>query len=118
KILEDTDGDGKADKVTTFAAKLNIPTSFVFSNGGIIVSQSPSFLFLKDTDGDDVADGREDILPGWGKNDTHAQSSNLRYGVDNDIWGMVGYSGFDGVSQQGGTDSLSFDNAMYKFDPN
>src|SRR5690606_29772281 len=118
KILEDTDGDGKADKVTTFAEKLNIPTSFVFSNGGIIVSQSPSFLFLKDTDGDDVADVREDILPGWGKNDTHAQSSNLRYGVDNDIWGMVGYSGFDGVSQQGGTDSLSFDNAMYKFDPN
>ncbi|MBU3822603.1 ThuA domain-containing protein [Flavobacteriaceae bacterium XHP0103] len=118
KILEDTDGDGKADKVTTFAEKLNIPTSFVFSNGGIIVSQSPSFLFLKDTDGDDVADIREDILPGWGKNDTHAQSSNLRYGVDNDIWGMVGYSGFRGVSQQGGTDSLSFDNAMYKFDPN
>lgn len=118
KILEDTNGDGKADKVTIFAEKLNIPTSFVFSNGGIIVSQSPSFLFLKDTDGDDVADIREDILPGWGKNDTHAQSSNLRYGLDNDIWGMVGYSGFDGVSQQGGTDSLSFDNAMYKFDPN
>ncbi|MER3374681.1 MAG: ThuA domain-containing protein [Allomuricauda sp.] len=118
KILEDTDGDGKADKVTTFAEKLNIPTSFVFSNGGIIVSQSPSFLFLKDTDGDDVADVREDILPGWGKHDTHAQSSNLRYGLDNDIWGMVGYSGFEGVSQQGGADSLSFDNAMYKFDPN
>lgn len=118
KILEDTDGDGKADKVTVFAEKLNIPTSFVFSNGGIIVSQSPSFLFLKDTDGDDVADVREDILPGWGKNDTHAQSSNLRYGLDNDIWGMVGYSRFNGVATQGGTDSLSFGNAMYKFDPN
>ncbi|OYX28811.1 MAG: hypothetical protein B7Z06_00610 [Flavobacteriales bacterium 32-35-8] len=118
KILEDTDGDGKADKVTTFAEKLNIPTSFVFSNGGIIVSQSPSFLFLKDTNGDDVADVREDILPGWGKTDTHAQSSNLRYGLDNDIWGMVGYSRFEGVSKQGGTDSLSFGNAMYKFDPN
>ncbi|WP_198513486.1 PVC-type heme-binding CxxCH protein [Confluentibacter lentus] len=118
KILEDTDGDGKADKVTTFAEKLNIPTSFVFSNGGIIVSQSPSFLFLKDTNGDDVADVREDILPGWGKTDTHAQSSNLRYGLDNDIWGMVGYSRFNGVATQGGTDSLSFGNAMYKFDPN
>jgi putative membrane-bound dehydrogenase-like protein len=118
KILEDTDGDGKADKVTIFADKLNIPTSFVFSNGGIIVSQSPSFLFLKDTNGDDVADVREDILPGWGKNDTHAQSSNLRYGLDNDIWGMVGYSRFNGVATQGGTDSLSFGNAMFKFNPN
>src|SRR5690606_2949550 len=45
-------------------------------------------------------------------------SSNLRYGLDNDIWGMVGYSRFNGVATQGGTDSLSFGNAMYKFDPN
>jgi uncharacterized protein len=118
KILEDTDGDGKADKVTTFAENLNIPTSFVFSNGGIIVSQSPSFLFLKDTNGDDVADVREDILSGWGKSDTHAQSSNLRNGLDNDIWGMVGYSRYNGLVKQGGKDSISFGNAMFKFDPN
>lgn len=115
KILEDTDGDGKADKVTVFAEKLNIPTSFVFSNGGIIVSESPSFLFLKDTTGDDIADIKEDILPGWGKSDTHAQSSNLHYGFNNKIWGMVGYSGFKGKS---GNDSLAFSNAMYQFDPN
>ena len=94
KILEDTDGDGKADKSTIFAEGLNIPTSFVFSNGGVIVSQSPSHLFLKDTTGDDKADIKQEILPGWGKNDTHAQSSNLRYGLDNKIWGVVGYSGY------------------------
>ena len=34
------------------------------------------------------------ILPGWGKRDTHAQASNLRYGLDNKIWGVVGYSGY------------------------
>ena len=85
---------GKQIRSTIFAEKLNIPTSFVFSNGGIIVSQSPSFLFLKDTTGDDKADIRQDILPGWGKNDTHAQASNLRYGLDNKIWGVVGYSGY------------------------
>ena len=47
KILEDTDGDGKADKITIFAEKLNIPTSFAFSNGGIIVSEAPTFFFSK-----------------------------------------------------------------------
>jgi uncharacterized protein len=36
KILEDTDGDGKADKITVFADGLNIPTSMVFVNGGLI----------------------------------------------------------------------------------
>lgn len=96
KICEDTDGDGKADKFTVFADKLNIPTSFTFANGGIIVSQAPEFLYLKDTDGDDVADVRETIIEGWGVYDTHAGPSNLQMGIDNKIYGVVGYSGFAG----------------------
>jgi uncharacterized protein len=115
-ILEDTDGDGKADKKTIFAEKLNIPTSFVFSNGGVIVSQAPSFLFLKDTNGDDKADIRQNVLSGWGKNDTHAQASNLRYGLDNQIWGVVGYSGY--YNGKKGKDSIRISNGVYKFDPN
>ncbi len=115
KILEDTDGDGKADKVTVFADKLNIPTSFTFVNGGIIVSMAPSFVFLKDTNGDDKADIRQDIITGWGKDDTHAQASNLRYGLDNKIWGVVGYSGFNGKV---GTDALKFGSGVYRFTPN
>ena len=47
KILEDTNGDGRADKFTVFADKLSVPTSLVFSQGGIIVSQAPHFLFFK-----------------------------------------------------------------------
>jgi uncharacterized protein len=96
KICEDTDGDGKADKFTIFAEKLNIPTSLAFANGGIIVSQAPHFIFLRDTDGDDRADVREIIMDGWGTFDTHAGPSNLKYGFDNHIWGVVGYSGFQG----------------------
>jgi putative membrane-bound dehydrogenase-like protein len=96
KILEDTDGDGKADKVTVFADNLNIPTSIMAVNGGILISMAPDFVFLKDTDGDDVADVREVVMTGWGKSDTHAGPSNLKYGFDNKIWGVLGYSGFNG----------------------
>ncbi len=96
KICEDTDGDGKADKFTIFADSLNIPTSIVFANGGVIVSQAPNMVFLKDTDGDDKADVHEILSTGWGKNDTHAGPSNLQYGFDNKIWGVVGFSGFNG----------------------
>ncbi len=96
KICEDTDGDGKADKFTVFADKLNLPTGIVFANGGIIVSQPPRFLFLKDTDGDDKADVREVIMDCWGVRDTHAQASNLHYGFDNWLYGCVGYSGIEG----------------------
>jgi putative membrane-bound dehydrogenase-like protein len=96
KICEDTDNDGIADKFTIFADNLNLPTSLVFSNGGILVAQAPDILFLKDTDGDDKADIRNSIMTGWGTFDTHAVVSNLKYGFDNKIWATVGYSGFEG----------------------
>ncbi|MFH6602580.1 PVC-type heme-binding CxxCH protein [Maribacter algicola] len=114
KILEDTDNDGKADKVTVFAENLNIPTSFAFYDGGIIVSQAPRFLFLKDTDGDDRADVREILIDGWGTFDTHAGPSNLQYGIDNNVYGVVGYSGFEGNIY--GQD-LDFNQNMYRFNP-
>ena len=114
KILEDTDGDGRSDKVTIFAENLNIPTSFVFYDGGIIVSQAPHFLFLKDTNGDDKADTREIIIDGWGTFDTHAGPSNLQNGIDNNIYGVVGYSGFEGNIF--GKD-FYFRQNMYRFHP-
>lgn len=112
-ICEDTDGDGKADKFIVFAEGLNIPTAFTFANGGIIVAQAPHFLFLKDTDGDDKADVREVLIDGWGTYDTHAGPSNLRYGMDNKIWGTVGYSGFEGTIAG---KPFKFGQGIYRFD--
>ena len=114
KICEDTDGDGKADKFTVFADDLNIPTSMVFANGGVIVSMAPDFVFLKDTDGDDVADVREVIMTGWAKNDTHAGPSNLQYGFDNKIWGVTGYAGFNGEING---KKAKFSQGVYHFNP-
>ncbi len=114
KICEDTDGDGRADKFTVFADHLNIPTSFAFANGGIVVSQAPNFLFLKDTNGDDKADVRDVIMDGWGVFDTHAGPSNLVNGIDNSIYGVVGYSGFKGnIFDQ----PFEFRQGVYRFDP-
>jgi uncharacterized protein len=115
KILEDTDGDGRADKFTIFADSLNIPTSIVFSNGGIVVSAMPDFLFLKDTTGDDRADIRQKAVGGWGFGDTHAGPSNLRYGFDNHIWGAVGYSNHVAIDPDG--DTTRFGQAIYRFRP-
>jgi putative membrane-bound dehydrogenase-like protein len=114
KICEDTDGDGKADKYTVFAEKLSIPTSLVFANGGVIVASAPEFLFLKDTDGDDVADERRVMLTGWDVRDTHAGPSNLRWGFDNWIWGMDGYSGFRGTV---GGERVEFRQGFFRMRP-
>lgn len=114
-ICEDTNQDGKADKFTRFADGLSIPTGMVFANGGLIVSQAPDMLFLKDTDGDDKADVRKVLFTGFGTFDTHAGPSSLRYGFDNWIWGCVGYSGFKGKLPE--TDSLKFGQAFFRFKP-
>ena len=95
-ICHDEDGDGVCDKVTVFADKLSIPTSLLRYRDGLIVTQAPHTLFLRDTDGDDRCDQREILFTGWGTQDTHAGPSNLRYGLDNWIYGIVGYSGFRG----------------------
>ncbi len=114
-ICEDTNNDGKADKFTRFAEGLSIPTGMVFANGGLIVSQAPHMLFLRDTDGDDKADEKKILFSGFGTFDTHAGPSNLHYGFDNWIYGAVGYSGFKG--KFGEKDSLNFGQALFRFRP-
>jgi putative membrane-bound dehydrogenase-like protein len=114
KICEDTDGDGRADKFTVFCDKLSIPTSFVFANGGVIVIHSGKTEFFKDTDDDDKADERRVLFTGWGMQDTHATASNLRYGFDGWIWGVVGYSGFRG---EVGGKQIRFGQGIFRFKP-
>jgi len=114
KIVEDTNDDGLADKFTVFVDKLSVPTSFIFVNGGVLVLHSGKAEFFKDNDGDDRADERRVLFSGWGMNDTHATASNLRYGFDNWIWGVVGYSGFNG---QVGGKSIRFGQGIFRFKP-
>jgi hypothetical protein len=85
-ILEDTNGDGRADKHTVFADNLYLPLGFEFGNGGIYVSQEPDILFLKDTDGDDKADVREVVLTGFGAEDSHHATHAFTYGQDGALY--------------------------------
>ncbi len=70
-ILEDTDGDGVADKCTVWADKLHVPTGLEFWNGGLLVGQQPDLMFLKDTNGGGKANYRERVLHGIDSADTH-----------------------------------------------
>lgn len=92
-LCEDTDNDGKADKFTVFAEGFSLLTGMCWVNGGIILAQAPDMYFLKDTDGDDRADIIKKINTGWGTGDLHGGPSNLKYGLDNKIYGCLGGGG-------------------------
>ncbi|MGE3310105.1 MAG: PVC-type heme-binding CxxCH protein [Limisphaerales bacterium] len=116
-ILEDTDNDGLMDKKTVFADGLELPTSLVFYKDGVIVSQAPETLWIRDTDGDGTADKTEVLFTGWGTFDTHAVTSNLRWGIDGWIYGSVGYSSGDVKSGDGSKAFGRITAGIYRFRP-
>ncbi len=89
-ILEDSDGDGKANYCTTFADKLHLPISFEFYDGGILVSGQRNLLFLKDTNGDDKADMKEVVLSGFDSADSHHVINAFTYGPGGDLYFQEG----------------------------
>ena len=82
KILEDTDADGKADKVTVFADGFSLAEGMVLGNGGVYVGAPPNLYFLKDTNGDDKEDTREVVLTGFGNEDRHELLNGFAWGPD------------------------------------
>ncbi|MCA8989828.1 MAG: glycosyl hydrolase, partial [Planctomycetaceae bacterium] len=91
-ICEDTDGDHVADRFTVFAEGLSIPTAIVIVRGGAVVQNGTETIYLKDLNGDDIADQKTTLISNWELGDTHGGVSNFRYGLDNWIWAMQGYN--------------------------
>lgn len=115
-ILEDTDGDGVADKSTVFAEGLYLPTGIELANGGCYVAQSPDVYFLKDTDGDDVADVKELALTGFGIEDSHHSISAWRRGPGGWLYFQEGIFLHAQVETQHGV-VRNFNGGVYQFNP-
>jgi putative heme-binding domain-containing protein len=115
KILEDTDGDGKADRFTVFAEGLNIPSGIAVGHGGVWVANSPDILFFQDTDGDGKADRREVVVTGFGRSDTHELPNSLSWGPDGWLYGWNGVFNPSHVEYRGKT--YDFTCAVFRIHP-
>ena len=97
KILQDTDGDGKADKMIVFADKIfPIPMGLAveekwgkdgkYLGCKVYVGNSPDLLVLEDTDGDDKADKRYALLTGFGGVDSDHGVHGMVLGLDGKLY--------------------------------
>jgi putative heme-binding domain-containing protein len=115
KILEDTDGDGRADKVTLFADGLNIPTGIAIGHGGTWVLNAPDLLFLPDADGDGCADRAEVVVTGFGRADVHELPSTLTWGSDGWLYGFNGVFNPSRITSKG--KEYTFTCALWRVHP-
>jgi glucose/arabinose dehydrogenase len=101
-ILEDTDGDGKADKSTRFAEGLTMVQGVEPGDGGVYVCDFDQILHLKDTDGDGKADVKTVLYSGFGIGDTHQLVNSICHGPDGSLWFTQGLHAYSRVETPNG----------------
>src|SRR5437867_12814348 len=100
RLIEDTDGDGYADKSTVFAKGFNSIQGLAYHDGSVYVMHAPLLTALRDTKGTGVADERRDLLTGLGltpeQNPTRLHCANgVVVGHDGWLYLALGDNGCD-----------------------
>ena len=114
--LEDTNNDGVYDRGTDYAKGLAWPTAIACYDGGIIVAAPPDLLYLKDIDGDGLADQREVWFSGFGHQNVQGMLNSFRWGLNNRLYGAAGLNG-GRISQPGGeSDAVSLRGRDFSID--
>ncbi|NNE92598.1 MAG: sulfatase-like hydrolase/transferase, partial [Verrucomicrobiales bacterium] len=91
QILEDTDGDGVFDKKKTFTDDITFSSGIAIGHGGVWLGMPPELVFIPDADGDDVPDGKPEVLlDGWGVQDRHETLNSFIWGPDGWLYGCQG----------------------------
>ncbi len=101
-VLEDTDGDGRADKSTRFAEGLTMVQGLEPGAGGLYVCDFDQLVHLRDTDGDGMADARRVLFSGFGIGDTHQLINSIAHGPDGSLWFTQGLHAFSRVESPWG----------------
>jgi putative membrane-bound dehydrogenase-like protein len=94
-ILEDTNGDGTADKETIFyqGPEINAALGICVLGNRVIVSRSPDIFVFTDTNGDDRADRKDVWFSGIGGVDHDHGAHAFVFGPDGRLYFNVGNDG-------------------------
>jgi putative membrane-bound dehydrogenase-like protein len=121
KVLQDTNGDGKADKVTLWAEGKDFPnreyptafdlaTGIEVGHGGVFLGAAPFLFYLKDSKGSGKCDTHEILLRGFGSQDTHETLNTFQWGPDGRLYGL------HGVFTQSKVGDVRMNAAVWRYD--
>lgn len=122
KILEDTDGDGVCDKVTTFIEGKDFPVPFDMAsgievgNGGVYLGAPPYLFFIENKN--DKPGKIETLLQGFGSHDTHETLNTFQWGPDGWLYGLHGvFTHSDVRPAQADGPAVRMNAAVWRFHP-
>jgi quinoprotein glucose dehydrogenase len=124
RLIEDTDGDGRADRSTVYADGFNsmldgIASGVLARKGSVYFANIPDVTLLNDANGDGKADSRKALVHGFGVrfsltgHDLHG----LRFGPDGKLYFSVGDRASDITSKEGKHFAYPEEGAVYRCDP-
>lgn len=116
-ILEDTDGDGTADKFTNFSDTLNIPIGVVPTMDGAIAYSIPSVYRFTDSDGDGTVDNTRKLVGPFQHRDTHGMVNNFMRGYDGWIHACHGFTNRSTVAGADGDSITMISGNTFRFRP-
>ncbi|MFN5054915.1 MAG: PVC-type heme-binding CxxCH protein [Bacteroidota bacterium] len=106
-MLKDTNHDGKMDLAKTYASNLNMATSFMPYEKGILVAAPPYLLYCKDENNDEQVEKVDTLMGGFATGNLQHNYNGLTYGIDNWIYAANG--GNDGKPYWWGDNDNSID---------
>lgn len=116
RVLEDTDGDGRFEKVTVFAEGLNIPMGIYPWKGGCVAFSIPDIIHFEDTDGDLKCDKRTKLYgPFDHTRDTHGMCNAFRRGFDGWVYACHGFNNQSKVKGADGNEVVMNSGNTFRF---
>ncbi|WP_224994319.1 PVC-type heme-binding CxxCH protein [Cesiribacter sp. SM1] len=116
-ILEDTDGDGKADLFTQFNDTLNIPLGILPMTDGAVAYSIPNIYRFTDTDKVGKADKQKTLLGPFQHKDTHGMVNNFIRGYDGWIHACHGFTNESKVAGADGDSIFMVSGNTFRFKP-
>ncbi len=116
-VLEDTDGDGRADRFTHYEDTLNIPIGVLPLTDATIAYSIPNLYRFTDTNDDTQADRSQVLLGAFGHQDTHGMVNNLTRGYDGWVHTCHGFTNTSAIAGTDGDSITMTSGNTFRFRP-